>query len=162
MPVTNVIHDVDARTLIITAEFAAPKERVWQVYADPRQLEKVWGPPECPATVVDHSLTPGGRVTYYMTGSEGEKYPGYWEIVEVDEPNGFSFKDGFADEEFNPVAALPVSTNVYSFTESEGRTMATYVSTYETAEGLQQVLDMGVVEGATGAINQIDGLLAGG
>ncbi|MBS1693045.1 MAG: SRPBCC domain-containing protein [Actinobacteria bacterium] len=161
MPVTDVTHDVDSRTLTITAEFDAPKARVWQIYADPRQLEKIWGPPEYPATVVDHSLTPGGRVTYFMTGPQGEKYPGYWEIVDVDEPNGFSFKDGFADEDFNPDEAMPVSTNTYTFTDVAGRTRAVFVSTFETAEGLQKVLDMGVVEGATGAINQIDGLLAG-
>ncbi|WP_336086028.1 SRPBCC family protein [Nocardia sp. SSK8] len=160
MPVTDVSHDLDTRTLTITAEFAAPRARIWQVYADPRQLEKVWGPPTYPATVVEHSLTPGGRVTYYMTSPEGEKFAGYWEIVAVDEPTGFSFKDGFADESFNPVTTMPVSTNTYTFTEDGGRTTAVYVSVYDTAEGLQQVLDMGVVEGATGAINQIDELVS--
>jgi uncharacterized protein YndB with AHSA1/START domain len=161
MPVTNVTHDVDNRSLTITAEFAAPKARVWQIYADPRQLEKIWGPPECPATVVDHSLTPGGRVNYFMKGPEGEKYYGYWDVVEVDEPNGFFFNDGFADEHFNPVPSMPVSANTFTFSESDGKTTATYVSVYETAEGLQKVLEMGVVEGASGAINQIDALLAG-
>ena len=63
-------------TLTITAHFTAPVERIWQVYADPRQLEKVWGTPEYPATVVDHSLTPGGRVTYFMTGPEGDRFYG--------------------------------------------------------------------------------------
>lgn len=43
---------------------------------------------------------------------------------------------------------------------SAGRRRATYVSTYESAEALQQVLDMGVVEGATLAIDQIDDLVA--
>lgn len=160
MPVTSVTHDIDTRTLTILAEFAAPRVRVWQIYADARQLEKVWGPPECPATFVDHSLTPGSRTTYYMTGPNGEKYPGYWVLLEVDEPNSFSFRDGFADENFNPVDSMPVSTSLYAFGEAAGRTTATYTSTFETAEGLQQVLEMGVVEGATGAINQIDGLLA--
>jgi uncharacterized protein YndB with AHSA1/START domain len=77
MPVTNVSHDADALTLTITAEFAAPRARIWQIYADPRQLEKIWGPPTYPATVVDHEFTPGGRVTYYMTGPEGDKHAGY-------------------------------------------------------------------------------------
>ena len=45
MPVTAVTHDLESRTLTITAEFAAPADRVWEVYADPRQLERVWGPP---------------------------------------------------------------------------------------------------------------------
>ena len=56
---------------------------------------------------------------------------------------------------------MPVSTNEFSFQEKDGSTIATYVSTYATAEGLQQVLDMGVVEGASQAIGQIDDLIKG-
>ncbi|GAA3713617.1 SRPBCC family protein [Gordonia hankookensis] len=161
MPVTNVTHDIDSRTLTITAEFAAPPARIWQLYADPRQLEKIWGPPTYPATVVEHDFTPGGRVTYYMTSPEGEKFGGYWVLETIDEPNGFSFEDGFADDDFKPIESMPVSTNTYAFEERAGVTVATYVSAYDTAEALQKVLDMGIVEGASGAINQIDALLAG-
>jgi uncharacterized protein YndB with AHSA1/START domain len=160
MPVTDVQQDLDNRTLTITAEFAAPVERIWQVYADPRQLEKVWGPPTYPATFVDHDLTPGGRVTYYMTGPEGDKHAGYWDVTAVNAPTSFSFEDGFADLDFKPNLELPVSKNVYAFAEHNGGTRATYVAQYESAEALQQVLDMGVVEGATSAISQIDELVA--
>ena len=160
MPVTDVRHDPDALTLTITADFAAPVERIWQVYADPRQLEKVWGPPSYPATVVDHDLRPGGRITYFMTGPEGDKHAGYWEVTAVDEPAGFSFRDGFADLDFTPNPDLPTSTNVYTFTPHGSGTRAVYVSTFASAAGLQQVLDMGVVEGATSAVNQVDGLVA--
>ncbi len=160
MPVTDVQHDLDKLTLTITADFAAPVERIWQIYADPRQLEKVWGPPTYPATVVDHDLTPGGRVTYFMTGPEGDKHAGYWAVRAVDEPTSFTFEDGFADLDFNPNPEMPVSVNVYTFTEHNGGTRAVYVSTFASAEGLQQVLDMGVVEGSSSAINQIDDLLA--
>ncbi|MFV2085368.1 SRPBCC family protein [Micromonospora sp. LOL_021] len=159
MPVTDVQQDLDNRTLTITADFAAPVERVWQVYANPRQLEKVWGPPTYPATVVDHDLTPGGRVTYYMTGPEGDKHAGYWLITAVDEPTSFSFDDGFADMDFKPLSEMPTSRNTYTFAEHNGGTRATYVGKYESAEALQQVLDMGMVEGSTSAINQIDELL---
>ncbi|WP_431239663.1 SRPBCC family protein [Mycolicibacterium aichiense] len=160
MPVTDVKHDLENLTLTITADFAAPVQRVWQIYADPRQLEKVWGPPSHPATFVDHSLTPGSRVTYFMTGPDGEKYAGYWDITSVDEPTSFAFRDGFADADLNPNPDMPVSENTYTFTELGGGTRAVYVSTFASAEGLQQVLDMGVVEGSRSAINQIDDLLA--
>ena len=160
MPVTDVQHDLDKLTLTITADFAAPVQRIWQVYADPRQLEKVWGPPTYPATVVDHDLKPGGRMTYYMTGPEGDKHAGYWQITGVDEPRSISFVDGFADLDFNPNPDMPVSTNVYTFAEHDGGTRAVFVSSYESAEALQQVLDMGIVEGASLAINQIDDLIA--
>lgn len=159
MPVTDVQHDLDNLSLTITADFAAPVARIWQIYADPRQLEKIWGPPSYPATVVDHDLRPGGRVTYFMTGPSGDKHAGYWEITAVEEPTSFEFLDGFADQDFNPNPDLPVSRNVFTFTEHNGGTRATYVSIYASAEGLQQVLDMGVVEGASSAINQIDALL---
>jgi uncharacterized protein YndB with AHSA1/START domain len=160
MPVTDVQHDMKNLTLTIVAEFAAPVSRVWEVYADPRQLERVFGPPTYPATFVDHSLTPGSRSRYYMTSPEGEKHAGIWDIKTVAEPSGFTFEDAFADTDFNVATELPVSQNAYAFEPAGGGTRATYVSTYTTAEGLQQVLDMGVVEGATSAINQIDDLLA--
>jgi uncharacterized protein YndB with AHSA1/START domain len=160
MPVTNVVHDDAALTLTIEAEFAAPVERIWQVYADPRQLEQIWGPPTYPATVVEHDFRPGGRVHYYMTGPEGDKHAGWWEITALDEPHSFTFDDGFSDLDFNPAPHMPVSHNVYSFESTERGTKATYVATYESAEALQKVLDMGVVEGASLAINQIDILVA--
>ena len=161
MPVTDVQHDLDALTLTITADFAAPVERVWQVYADPRQLERVWGPPGYPATFVDHDLAPGGRMNYFMTSPEGEKYYAYWDVTSVSEPTSFTFRDGFAlDETFAPDPDLPVSSNAYELAGSDGGTRATFVATYASAEALQQVLDMGVVEGSTLAINQIDELLA--
>ena len=68
MTVVSVDLDPDALTLTIVAEFAEPAERVWQIWSDPRMLEQWWGPPGFPATMVRHDLTPGGRVTYFMTG----------------------------------------------------------------------------------------------
>lgn len=160
MPVTHVEQDLDARKLTIVADFAAPVERIWQVYADPRQLERVWGPPTYPATFVNHDLTPGGRMNYFMTSPEGEKYAGYWIIKTVDEPSGFTFDDGFAHEDFTPNTDLPVSENVFTFAPHNGGTRATFMSTYASAEALQEVLNMGVIEGASSAINQIDALVA--
>lgn len=160
MPVTDVTSDLENRTLTITADFAAPVERVYAIYADPRQLERVWGPPTFPATVVEHDLTPGGRMNYFMTGPQGEKFYGTWLVESVDRPDGFAFDDAFTDEHFTVNQAMPTSKNVFSFAAHDGGTRATYTSTYATAEGLQQVLDMGVVEGASQSINQIDTLLA--
>lgn len=162
MPVTDVTQDMDALTLTIVADFAAPVERIWQVYADARQLEKVFGPPTYPATFVDHDLRPGSRSTYYMTSPDGEKFAGVWDIQTVDETTRFTFQDAFADEHFEVNPDLPVSQNSYSFASHDGGTRATYVSTYASVEALQQVLDMGVVEGASSAINQIDDLLNAG
>ena len=160
MPVTEFITDVDTRTITITAEFDAPLSRVWALYEDPRQLEQVWGPPQYPATFVDHDLRPGTRSTYYMTSPEGDRFGGYWDITDVESPVRFTFLDGFADAELNPNPELPTSENVYTFAETDGGTAAIFTSSYASAEALQTVLEMGMEEGARSAINQIDGFLA--
>ncbi len=160
MPVTNVITDVEARTLTIEARPEASVERVWQIYADPRQLERIWGPPDYPATFVDHSLTSGGRATFCMTGATGEKFCGVWEITDVDEPHSFTFDDYFADEAFRKMTDKPVGHNTITLIPDGNATILRAIVTYDTAEALQEVLDMGVVEGGTDAMNQIDGLLA--
>ena len=67
MPVISVVKDADARTMTITARFDAPIGRVWQVWSDPRQLERWWGPPRYPAKVTEHDLAPGGTVAYAVT-----------------------------------------------------------------------------------------------
>ena len=95
-----------------------------------------------------------------MTGPEGDKYAGYWQITAVDEPKRLLVRRRVRRPGLQPEPALPVSRNVYTFAEHDGGTRATYVSTFASAEALQQVLDMGVVEGATSAINQIDELVA--
>ena len=55
---------------------------------------------------------------------------------------------------------MPVSKNVFRFEANGTGTRATYTSIFESAEALQQVLEMGMEEGATESINQIDDLLA--
>jgi uncharacterized protein YndB with AHSA1/START domain len=97
---------------------------------------------------------------YFMTSPDGDKYAGYWKITAVDEPRSFTFEDGFADSDFNPNPDMPVSMNVYTFTAHDGGTRAVYLASYQSATDLQKVLDMGVVEGASSAINQIDDLVA--
>ncbi len=160
MPVIDISKDIDTRTLTITAEFAAPVQRLWDLYADPRQLERVWGPPTYPATFVDHALTPGSRSTYYMTSPEGERFYGFWEITSVTEPTGFAFDDGFADADFAPQPGMPVSGNAVVFEPAGDGTRATWTSRYATAEDMRKVLDMGMEEGAREAMGQIDDLLA--
>jgi len=161
VPVIDVTHDLDTLTITITAEFAAPVERIWQVYADPRQLEQVFGPPGYPATFVEHDLIPGGSAHYFMTSPEGERHYGFWRITSVDEPHSLAFEDGFAaDDTFTPVKDLPVSQNVYVFEAIDGGTRATFTATYDSAEALQKVLEMGVVDGVASSIDQIDTLVA--
>lgn len=162
MPVTDILKDLDAATLTVIADLDAGVERAWRLWADPRQLERWWGPPGYPATVVEHGVEPGDRVTYYMTGPGGERHHGWWRVVEADPPNGFAFEDGFADADGTPNDDLPTATVTVTLTPRGDGTRMTTVTRYASADALRQVLDMGMEEGIRGAMNQVDDLLAEG
>ncbi|MBS1843400.1 MAG: SRPBCC domain-containing protein [Actinobacteria bacterium] len=161
MPVTDVTKDLDAMTMTVTAELDAGAERVWEMWSDPRQLECWWGPPSHPATFVDHALVAGGRAAYYMTSPEGQKYHGWWRFEEVDPPTMLRFEDGFADEEGKPAKGMPTTIATVTIAESDGTTTMSIQSRYASREGMEQVLEMGMEQGITEAVGQIDGILAG-
>jgi uncharacterized protein YndB with AHSA1/START domain len=161
MAVTAVRKDLDARTLGIDAEFEATPERVWQLWADPRQLERWWGPPMWPATFTQHSLTAGGRMAYHMTGPDGEQSHGWWQIVSVEPPRRITFRDGFSNPDGTPNDKLPVTEAEVAIRDiGGGRTRMTVSSTYQTREALEEVLAMGMEEGLKSAVGQIDAILA--
>lgn len=161
MTVLDVQKDMDKLTMTMTAEFAATPERVWQLWADPRQLERWWGPPTYPATFTEHDLRPGGHVAYHMTGPSGDQPRGYWRIDEVDPPRHLVFRDGFADEQSQPNPELPEMTARVTIEPiGDKRTRMTLESIFATAAAMEQVLAMGAEEGMKQALEQIDAILA--
>ncbi|MEU3143134.1 MULTISPECIES: SRPBCC domain-containing protein [unclassified Streptomyces] len=160
MTVTSVDKDVDRLTLTVVADFTAPVERVWQLWADPRQLERWWGPSAYPATVEEHDLTPGGEVTYFMTGPEGEKFGGWWRIATVTPPTSLEFTDGFSDQDGRPDAGMPTTAVRMTLSEREGGTRMELRSVFDTREQMEQLAEMGMVDGLRESIGQMDGLLA--
>ncbi|MEY9485448.1 uncharacterized protein YndB with AHSA1/START domain [Streptomyces calvus] len=161
MTVTSVDKDVDRLTLTVVADFTAPVERVWKLWADPRLLERWWGPPNYPATFEEHDLTPGGGVTYYMTGPEGEKYGGWWRVSSVTPPTGLEFTDGFSGPDGKPNPEMPTTSVRMTLTRHDGGTRMELRSAFDTREQMEQLAEMGMVEGMTQAIGQMDALLAG-
>ena len=148
-------------TMTITTELDATLERAWQLWADPRQLERWWGPPTYPATVVDHDLTPGGRVTYFMTGPEGDKAHGWWQVLAVEPPNRLELKDGFADDAGMPNDEMPVTSMVVTMTALDGgRTAMAIESHFPSLEAMEQLTSMGMEEGMSEALGQIPAILA--
>jgi uncharacterized protein YndB with AHSA1/START domain len=161
LTVIRVDKDVDNLSITVVAEFDAPIERVWQLWADPRQLERWWGPPSYPATVERHDLRPGGEVTYFMTGPDGAQSRGWWRITTVDPPRSLELVDGFADPDGAPREDLPATTIRVQLTEHEGVTRMEMRSTFASLEHMEQVVDIGAVEAFQLAVEQADAVLAG-
>ena len=161
MPVTNVTKDVAARTMTLTAELDATLDRAWQLYADPRQLERWWNPPGYPLTIVDHDLSVGGWVRAYVTSPEGQKVHAYWRITAVDAPRSMEWEDGFLDDDGEPNSDIPPTSMSLKLAErAGGGTVMTILVGFPTDESMQWYVDMDMAEQMTLTIGQAEALLA--
>ncbi|WP_434080260.1 SRPBCC family protein [Sanguibacter sp. Z1732] len=160
MPITTVHKDTETLQITIVADFTVPVQRLWDAYADARQIEKFWGPVTWPATFTRHDMAPGGFSHYYMTGPEGERSGGYWEFLAVDPGRSFEVLDGFTGPDGNPDRDMPAMRMVYEFTETDTGSRCTTTTYFNSADNLKRMLTMGMEEGMRSAMSQIDDVVA--
>jgi uncharacterized protein YndB with AHSA1/START domain len=162
MPLTNVSNNPAAKTITLTAELAAPVDRAWQLYADPRQLEQWWNPPGYPLTITDHNLSVGGMVHAHVTAPDGQKAHPYWRITAVDPPRSMVWEDGFLDDQLQPNPAIPPTTMRLTLADRDGGgTLMTIVVGFLSVEAMQEYLDMDIAEQMRVTFGQADALLLG-
>jgi uncharacterized protein YndB with AHSA1/START domain len=159
MSITSADTDHDNLSVTLIADFEASIEQVWELWSDARKLERWWGPPTYPATFEKHDLTPGGEVTYYMTGPDGDTPRGLWRVTAVDPPASLEFTDACADVDGAPIADMPLSTVRVQLTERGGGTRMEMRSTFESREDFEKWVGMGTLEGLQQAVGQMDALL---
>ncbi|HEY6748977.1 MAG TPA: SRPBCC domain-containing protein [Mycobacteriales bacterium] len=156
LPITSVTQDPENLTLTIVADFPVPQERLWQAWADPRQLERFWGPPFAPATFTHHDFTVGGRAEYFLTGPNGEKWSGSWRFTAVNPIDSFEAYDGEdnAEDEFGPASMT------FTFETTPTGSRLTGVIRFATMEALERTAP-GMTEGLRAGMPQLDAILAG-
>lgn len=159
MSVLTSEKNTEALSLTFVAEFDADVDRVWQVWEDPRKLERWWGPPTYPATFERHDFVVGGESHYFMTSPEGEKMRGWWQITAIDAPHRIEFDDGFADADGSRSTSIDAIHATVTLSAFDGGTRMTVHSTFTSAEQLEQMVKMGMEEGMRQAIGQIEAVL---
>ena len=160
MSIVSIEKDYERLSLELIAEFDAPIDAVWQLWADPRKLERWWGPPTHPATVVDHELTVGGAVSYFMTGPGGEKSRGWWRVTAVEPPRSLAFTDGFANRDGSPDARTPTTDVTVRLTEQDGRTRMELRFAFKSDEHMERVERLGAFDVFPQSVAQMDAVLA--
>jgi uncharacterized protein YndB with AHSA1/START domain len=156
VPITSVTQDPDQLTLSIVADFPVSQARLWAAWADPRQLERFWGPPSAPATFTHHDFTVGGRAEYFLTGPDGQKWTGSWRFTAVDPIDLFEAYDGEdnADDEFGPASMT------FAFETTPAGSRMTGVIRFDSLEALEKTAP-GMAQGLSAGMPQLDALLAG-
>ena len=155
MPLTSVTKDAEALTLTVVGDYPVPQQRLWDAFADPRQLERFWGPPTMPATFTRHDMKVGGRAEYFLTGPKGEKWSGSWTFTMVNPISSFEAQDGEdnAEDENMP------SSMRFAFEATPTGSRMTCVTKFSSVRAMEQSI-AGMAEGLRSAMGQLDAVLA--
>jgi uncharacterized protein YndB with AHSA1/START domain len=98
-----------------------------------------------------------------MTGPAGDQPRGYWDILDADPPRHLAFRDGFANDDGTPNDQLPRTEGRVTIEPIDGgRTRMSIESHFASVEAMEQLVAMGMEQGLTEAVGQIDALLAEG
>ena len=159
MTVISSTTNADELTLDFVAEFDASLEQVWDVWENPRKLERWWGPPGWPATYTRHEFAAGGQSRYYMTGPAGDRHYGWLRFDLVEQPRRFEFANGFAGDDGEPVAGVEPAGGVVELEATDNGTRMLLRTQFLDVAQMEKMLGMGMQEGMRMAVEQIDGLL---
>lgn len=167
MDKTKVTKDYENGILTVERTFNAPPQRIWDAYTNADQFCKWWGPEGWETTVKELRLTKGGKNHYGMKcvdKNQGEWFNqeswGMMVFEEVDEPNSFTYKDYFSDAEGVLNQEMPVMTITMSFTEEDGKTKLVARGVVESKEQLEQLVNMGMIEGLTSTMDKLESFIA--
>jgi len=160
MPITEIISNAQDLTLTVVADYTVPVERLWDAYADPRLLERFWGPEEWPATFTRHDMAVGGQSRYHMTGPDGTSSGGWFRFLAVEPLKRIEVVDGFGGDPDAPVEGMPTMHMVFTFESTATGSRHTTVTTFQSIETMEQLVQMGMMEGMKSAMGQIDAVLA--
>jgi len=155
MPLTSVTKDAAKLTLTVVGDYPVSQKRLWDAFADPRQLERFWGPPFMPATFTRHDMKVGGRAEYFLTGQNGEKWSGSWKFTAVNPISSFEAEDG----EDNAEDKNMPSSMKFTFEATPTGSRVTVVTQFPSVEAMEQVAK-GMEEGLRAAMPQLDAVLA--
>ena len=156
----NTKHANDAAEFIITHEFNAPKELVFNAFSDADALNEWWGPVECKNTVIKLDFKPGGIFHFKMDFNGNINY-GRFIFGKIQPHDLLEFTNAFADENANVVPApfdIKIPKEIFyrlRFTEDKGKTTITLTgqpvnATAEESAGFKSInADMKKGFGAT-------------
>lgn len=160
MPITSVTSNPETLTLTVIGDYPVPLKRLWDAWADPRQLERFWGPETWPATFTRHDMATGGRSYYHMTGPDGSSERCLWRFLAVEPGRSFEVENGFAREDGRPDETKPSMRMVFTFEQTAGGSRFTGETYFHSLESMEQLVEMGLVEGMQSALGQMDDVVA--
>lgn len=167
MAEVQVTKDLENNKLIIEYVASGPRDKVWRAYSEKEMFEKWWGPEGWETTAKEFNFAVGGVIHYDMkcvdpnqTDWYGQSSWGLMDISAIDEGNSFTYTDYFSDEEGNRNPDMPSLTITNEFIEIDGKTKIVTTSLAASAEQIEQLIKMGMIEGFSSQLNRLETLVS--
>ena len=96
---TKAVEDYTGREFVITREFDAARELVFQAWTDPKHLAQWWGPKGFTNPVCEWDVRPGGKIYDVMRAPNGDRHPMGGVFREIVAPERLVFSCGALDED---------------------------------------------------------------
>lgn len=155
----SITADLQTNRLTIRRSFDAPKALVWNCYTKAELLDQWFAPEPLTARTKSMEFREGGHWHFAMIDPDGTKYWGRFDYDTIDPTDSYRARDAFSDETGTVNQDMPVSVWDVTFEESAPHTVVQIVATYETAEAMQSVRDMGMETGMISIFQRLDSLL---
>src|SRR5215207_8621311 len=152
------IVDKETKTVLITKEFDAERDLVWDAYTKPELLDQWWAPKPFASRTKVMEFREGGRRFYAMVGPDGAERWVLQKYNSITPKTNFKFFNVFADENENP--DLPGSDWDLNFSEQDGMTTVSISIYNESLERLERMVTMGFREGSAAQLDNLRELLA--
>lgn len=152
--------DKQNKRILVKREFAGPIALVWAAWTDSKILDQWWAPKPWKAETKTMEFKEGGHWIYAMVSPEGEKH---WALVNyktISPLKNFTAVDAFCDENGNINHNMPVANWIVEFTEKANATIVNIETKYDKLSDLESILNMGVKEGLTSALENLDNLIS--
>lgn len=151
--------DKENNTLTVRKEFAAERQLVWDCYTRSELLEQWFAPKPWRAKTKIMDFREGGRWLYAMVSPEGEEHWACMKYQKIRPIESYIGLDAFCDADGNLNEQLPRATWNATFQETSGNTLVETVVTYPSLSDLETILQMGMKEGLTACLEQLEALL---
>ena len=159
MSVSTVETDVNDLALTVIADFDAPVEKVWDLWADSEKLGRWWGPPEYTTTFEPYEMSAGSEMAHCMTGPDGDRHEGVWRIEAVDSPRMLELSDADVDDDGKPNDDNAITGMMMELSEHDGGTRMTVRTTFFSREGMDGMAE-GFAEGLRLSFSRMKALLS--
>lgn len=155
---SNAATDAADREIVLSREFEAPRELVWDAMTNPDHVVNWWGPRGFTTKIETMDVRPGGVWKHTMIGPDGTRYPNKSVFREVVRPGRIVYSHGGGREE-GPGATF-VATWTFEALAAD-RTRVTIRMVFTSASARDFVIrEFGAIEGGKQTLERLGEHLA--